>query len=280
LLAGVLITIVSGVVAAVLLYRWCVRWFSPPVARIAVTFFLLYPYSYYIYGVVYADALYVALVLAAFVALDEGHPIIAGLAGAGATAVRPVGVFLVAGLCLRTLQLRGWKLPKVERRDAGVLLAGGGLAAYLLFLWWRFGKPTAFASAAGASGWSEGQRARDIWLKIGFFRQFSKPAFDAGHFTTGLQALLVVVSLALAVLVIRRLGWAYGGYSALTVAVPTFFSQNFIGTGRYILAAFPCFAVGAELLTHRPRLRWVLVASSAATLVLLTSFWARYYYLS
>src|SRR5438270_345390 len=48
LLAGVLITLICGAAAAVLLYRWTARVFSPRVAAIAVAFFLLYPYSYYL----------------------------------------------------------------------------------------------------------------------------------------------------------------------------------------------------------------------------------------
>ena len=53
-----------------------------------------------------------------------------------------------------------------------------------------------------------------------------------------------------------------------------------MGTGRYILAAFPCFAVAAERMLDRKVLRVSLVLASAAALVVLTSLWARYYYLS
>ena len=233
LLAGVLITLICGAAAAVLLYRWTARVFSPRVAAIAVAFFLLYPYSYYLYGVVYADALYIAFALAAFTLLEEGRPVLAGLAGACATATRPVGVFLLAGLALRALQLRGWTLSSLRARDLGVLLSGGGAGAYLFYLWMRFGKPTAFMSASGASGWAQGQTAPQIWAKVGFVHMFARPKFDANHFTVGLQAALVVTALALSVVVTRRLGVAYGAYSLGTVAVPAFFSHNFVGTGRY-----------------------------------------------
>ena len=50
--------------------------------------------------------------------------------------------------------------------------------------------------------------------------------------------------------------------------------------GRYLLAAFPVFAVAAELLAGRVRLRRWVLAGSGVGLVAAASFFARAYYLS
>jgi hypothetical protein len=91
---------------------------------------------------------------------------------------------------------------------------------------------------------------------------------------------VTVAALALVPLVFRRFGWGYGVYCLLVVALPALSTKDFFGMGRYVLAAFPCFAVAGELVADHPRVRaWVLGASGAG-LVVLTSFFARGSYLS
>ena len=50
--------------------------------------------------------------------------------------------------------------------------------------------------------------------------------------------------------------------------------------GRYVLAAFPCFAALGGVLTARPRLAVAVLAASACGLLLFTSAFARGYYIS
>ena len=84
---------------------------------------LLYPYAFFLYGAVYADALFVAAILGAFLLLEHDHPWLAGLVGAVATAARPVGVVLVVALAVRALERRGalrpagggWRLAQARR---------------------------------------------------------------------------------------------------------------------------------------------------------------------
>jgi len=45
--------------------------------------------------------------------------------------------------------------------------------------------------------------------------------------------------------------------------------------GRYSLAAFPCFAVAADMLFRRPRLAWTVLAVSGAGLIVLAQLHAR-----
>jgi hypothetical protein len=64
------------------------------------------------------------------------------------------------------------------------------------------------------------------------------------------------------------------------VGLAAFSTKDFFGTGRYALAAFPCFAAAAEVLAVRPRLRTGVLALSAAGLLVMTSLFARGSYLS
>jgi hypothetical protein len=76
------------------------------------------------------------------------------------------------------------------------------------------------------------------------------------------QGLLVFGALALVPLVKRRFGWSYAIYVTGVLALPLLGTKDFLGAGRYLLAAFPCAIVLGELLSARPRLRSVVVAVS------------------
>jgi hypothetical protein len=99
-------------------------------------------------------------------------------------------------------------------------------------------------------------------------------------YTVGLvlQALALVGALVLVPLVVRHLGWGYGAYVLTLLLIPLLGTKDFQGVGRYVLAAFPCFAVWGNRLHERPRWRLGWLGASAALLLLLSSAYARGYY--
>ncbi len=107
ILAGIVITLAAGLTAALLFWRWAADRTTGRTAKVAVVTLLVYPYAWYLFGAVYADALFLAAALAAFLLLERDHPVLAGLAGAVATATRPTGVAVVVGLAALVLERRG-----------------------------------------------------------------------------------------------------------------------------------------------------------------------------
>jgi hypothetical protein len=95
-----------------------------------------------------------------------------------------------------------------------------------------------------------------------------------------LQAALVFGAIALIPRVLRRFGWGYAVYVLVVVGIPLLGSKDFQGTGRYMLAAFPCFLVVAEWLATRPRWRKVWFTVSVVLLIFWTSLFARGYYVA
>jgi hypothetical protein len=115
ILPGIVVTFVCGLLAAVLLYRWFARTAAMApggpggpaerapadgraVARTALLVLLVYPYSWYLYGAVYADALFLLCAVASFLLIERDRPVLAGIVGIVATAARPVGLGVVIGL--------------------------------------------------------------------------------------------------------------------------------------------------------------------------------------
>ena len=122
--AGVVVTYLSGAAALALFHRWCSGAFGSRSAKLAVLLLALYPFAFYLFGTVYSDALFLAATLGAFVLLESDHPWLAGSVGALAVATRPAGPAVVIGLAIRALELRG-----VIGGAPGHFLRGGGPAA-------------------------------------------------------------------------------------------------------------------------------------------------------
>jgi hypothetical protein len=298
LIAGVLITVSCGFIASILFHGWQSARTpasneEPSEARWGTLFFLVYPCSFYLYGAVYADALFLVGALSAFLLLERDRPLLAGIAAAFATATRPVGLALVVGLVLRAIELRGPRasgsfspflrdtldVRRLKWRDAGLLLSPLGIIAYAAHLSSKFGDPLLFTRAAGSPAWRQ-PPGIETWLKFEIFRVLQRSPWGehqwliVGH---SFAVLLLVGSLPA---VKRRFGWAYAFYAAGIVAIPIISTKDFIGMGRYGLAAFPCLAALGSALFAARRVRWPLLAASFASLITLTALFACWQYVS
>jgi hypothetical protein len=274
----------------------------------------LWPYGWYLFGAVYADALFIALVIGAFSLLERGHLVLATSLGAIATATRPVGLAVVVGLFARELEREGvFSLPRIDRirvgqltpsresppdplqtepffrldhtrlrlRSALPLFSIVGLVSYVVYLAAKFGEPFAFVRAERAPGWDL-KPGPHTWFKVEFFDRLIHFPHMGKWYTAGIlvQAVLGFGVLALARRVGRKFGWGYAVYVVAVLAIPLVGSKDFQGIGRYCLAAFPAFAVMGDWLATRRRLATGVLAGSAVALGVLCSGFARGAYVS
>lgn len=295
--AAVALSALGGLASALLFWRWThLRAVAVAAPALALAVFLLYPYGWFLYGVVYADAVFTALCLGAFVAVERDRYLAAGLLAALATATRPSGFALVAGISLLALERsgvlspppegEGWaarlRLPVVVDRRAwrarlGWLQLGWlGLATWCAWLWVSWGSPLMWVSEQ-ENYHDPGQATM---VKQQYFAAFYE-SYDGRYLaTTTAQLVLFTAFVLLSPAVARRFGWGYGAYVFLLAALPGFSSGTFMGIGRYLIPAFPVFALVGEWLAPRRVLRvaW-LVAAAALVLVMVYGF-ARSWYLT
>jgi hypothetical protein len=179
--------------------------------------------------------------------------------------------------------------------DSGVLLSFGGLLGYMTFLGIRFGHPFAFDEVQQAPGWDQGAGPR-TWFKITWFQQIKNlPTWfidwirngDTATFEKVMYAITVIMQgffvlgfLFLAWQVWRRYGWGYGVYSFALLAIPLLGTKDFQGSGRYLLAAFPCFLALGSIFEDRFALRWAWWGSSAFVLLAWAFAFGRGYYVA
>ncbi len=300
LAAAILVALLAGAFAAAAVWTWVgdrgvghddrsrARWFAFGAC-------LLYPYAWYLYGVVHSDALFLGLVVTACLLVERRHLVAAGLVGALATATRPTGMAVIPALLVLSLERAGvlrvpegatglvgrWQLPvRVDLRALrpavlAPLLSVAGIGAYIVFLWARFDEPLAFQ--VNQRVYHPGDLPL---LKRAFFvrwRDFGdNPTYAL---TIGLQLAMVLLVLWCVPAVIRRFGFGYGVYCAALVAIPTFSTEDFMGTGRYLIAAFPVWVLLGERLSRR-NWGWAPLAASGTLMVALSMGFARSWYLT
>ena len=94
-----------------------------------------------------------------------------------------------------------------------------------------------------------------------------------------LHLTMAIGFLALAGPTRKLLGTGYAVYVVAVLAIPLVVSRDFIGLGRYCLAAFPCFlTLALRLETVRARRTWI--AASTLLLAVMVSEFAIGHYVS
>ena len=297
-LSAVLVSLVAGAAAAVLFFKWLELRVPTRTARLAALWvLLLYPYAWFLYGVVYSDALFLALVLGAFLLVEKDRFLLAGVVGAFATATRPSGFAVVAGLLVVALDRTGvlvaaqerlhpwWgRLGLPRRIDRSqlrpepflTLVALVGLLGYMTYLWVEWERPLRFVEEQ--ANYHDPNAAS--LLKQQFFDAFYE-GFAPSHLaTTTFQCVLLTAVLLSVPAVGRRFGWGYGAYVLCLAAFPAVSVSTFMGVGRYLLPAFPVAALVGEWLSTRRRLAVVWFAVCGALVLVMSFGFSRNWYLT
>jgi hypothetical protein len=329
---GSLVSLASGLACAVLFHRWCRARMSDAASTTALLSLLLFPFVWYLFGAVYADAFCLALILASFLALERDRLWLAGIFGFVASAARPIGLIFAVCLVLLLIERRnadriaawrraddrdhgaagapdGASVPRAPfgvrvvgravggaRRfvseatvrfsprnltwaDSRVFLAFGGFVAWCTFLWVRFGDPLLWDHIQSVPGWDQGTGPK-TWFKVFLLDQVVHDASSPFTWSKVAQGLFAIALLFAIPKVARRFGWAYAAFTAGVLLLPVVGTKDFMGTGRYLLVAFPVFALAGEWLAGRTRLRALALVTSGLLLVFLTSLFARGHYLA
>jgi hypothetical protein len=242
--AGMLVTNVAFLFAALLLHRLAALRGGEPRADRALLLLLAFPFSF-IFSAMYTESLFFLAVVAAFYFGELGQWPKAALAAALAGLTRVPGVLVPFALGLLYLEKIRFR-PTAIRRD--VLWLGLGFAGLLLHmghLWLRFGDPLLFVKTQQVQGWMAGHRYGELW---DIFRSvFSLPALMHGRVNlVEVFGLFVSIAAAIACAVcIQRGQLAWGVWGLLSLAVSLKLPASL---GRYTMMIFPLYLVGADFL--------------------------------
>lgn len=287
-LAGVVISAVSFAVALVLLHRLVSRELNVRAADAAVLLLACAPLSFF-FTAVYTESLFLALTLGVFELATRGKWFCACAVAALATVTRVPGILLLAPLAVIW-----WR--QGHRRDlrtlAPLALPPLALAAFLAYLhsdgfsWLAplrnqkevhqhsFVAPISTLLDAVRDGIKGFQHALS-----GDQLLSSTSGSPIIHGTLNAVLLIVLINTVLTlILAFRRLPLEYGVYSTLIVLVCLCSPSAGIplrSLDRYMLVAFPLWAVAGDWLARR-RLLWPVLVISLLALCFYTIQFARW----
>lgn len=275
LVAGTLISLASAAVAAAVLAELARMLLGERAAHDTVLYIALYPVAF-VFTAVYSDALFLALAAASFLAAERGRPLLAGVLAGLATGTRIIGLALVPALAILLWRGRGRGWVRVLRL-APLLLAPAAVGLYALYLERTIGDGGAFASAqttwdrkAGTLGPLGGLVDAVQAAGRGLKTLAGAEAFDQAHTVSlwNVSHLVLLLGAAwLTVVAWRRLGPAYGVYSATSLLVILSAPATgfpLVSLPRLLLADFPLFLALAAVTLERPRTREALLCTFAA----------------
>ena len=279
LLAGVVISLGSLLVALILLERLGTTLVGEPAARRAVLYLALFPMSFF-FGAVYSESLYLMLAVVAFLAAERGRFGVVGVICGLAILTRVAGIAMLPPLAVIAWRSRDRRRALLSLAIAPVLAvlhllvvweARGGVGDLLhaQALWQRHLSPAGpFGGIVHGigKGWSTLSELGDtggpnlLWpselLNVGF----------------------LVLFLALTVVAWRRVGAPYGLFAALSLALPLSFPADpspLLSLPRFGLAVFPFFLALGTLGQSR-RVHVAIAGMSGMLLVLATVEWVRW----
>jgi Mannosyltransferase (PIG-V) len=271
-LAGVVISLAATLGAFLLLHRLAEERLGLDGADRTVLYLAVFPMSLFLQAV-YSEALYLLLVLAAFVTAERGRFKLAGVLTGLAILTRFTGIALLPGLALLA-----WRQRDRLRALAGLALALPVAALYPLFLWQQDRGPWAFWHAQDQ--WhrhiSWGGPFGGIWEALTHWTPSQAgPQHAIAVNAEGLVAL--VLFLVLTIVAWRRFGAVYGLFAAASLAIPLSYPSSrwpLLSLPRFGLVIFPLFLALAALTAGRPRLHVAVVACSALFLGVAVVQWA------
>jgi hypothetical protein len=293
--AGIALSLAFFLGAMLALYRLVAADLSPRIAFYSVLFVSFSPVSFF-FQAVYSESLFLLASVGCFLLVRRRRWALAGLAGMLATATRLAGMFLLLPMAVEYCRLDRTD-PRRDRALPWFLLVPAGVALYALYLARSTADPGTFGSAERAWGRDPAFPLVTLWrapVKAypgaeQLLTGHGVPADPAyvGETLAFIQRETAIVNLAsfaaLAValaalgLAWRRIPLGYLLFGLAVVCLPLFAPRPqvpLMSMPRFVLVSFPVMVAIAALTDARPRLRWLILASSVAGLVFFTGRFA------
>jgi hypothetical protein len=266
--AGVLISLVGGLVAVVLVERLASGWWGRASGRRAAILFCLFPGSV-VFSMSYSEGVLIPLAAGCIFALERRRWLLAGILAGFATAAGPTALVLIpvcAVSAFMELRRDGWRTPSARRSVLAPVLSLTGVCALAGFLWAWTGTPFATARAQRA-GW--GERTDPFALvhqASALAREISFSHFN--HPTINLNLVVGLLGFVVLVVGIVLLSRGRGRVSlpaylwTLGIAFLAVTSEFVPPNPRMLITAFPAVVVYARY-TEGWRYRAVAVGNGA-----------------
>ena len=251
LAAGLVVALAAFLWGLAYVYRLAREDLDDRSATSAVLLLCAFPFAVF-YGAPYSESLFLLATVAAFFHARRGEWGVACVWGTLAGLTRPNGFVLCIPLALLALQARA-RSPRAWLAVAAPL---GGLAAFSLYLLAHTGNPLAWLDAQAA--WGRSISDADMLLAVPLEFRTGEVLYNGtlGEPLRWLAGGAAILALALVVPLTRRLGWAYGSWIVVNLAL-AIGSGGLLSVGRVVSTLFPLFIyLGARLTPGQSGPHW------------------------
>ena len=254
--AMIIIPNVCFFAALALLYVVALKRMDADRARLTVWLMALGPAAMF-FSYPYTESVFLLLTVGAFLLMESGHWLLAGVAGMGAAATRFPGVLVALALGSEAALGNGRRTVV-----AATLVAVTGLVVVSVIQWVQMGDPLGYV------------HARSLWIgpdrnPLYLVGSFPKAVIEGDPFNPEAIGVPVLVVFAIgAVWVALRMPAAYGVFALTQILVAAdqgLYLHMFSLVPRVVSVIFPCYFAFATLLVARRSLQfgWLLVSASA-----------------
>ena len=217
-------------------------------------FLLAGPFSMY-FATFYSEALFMALTLCVFAALQRRNYLAAGIFAAFLSGTRIVAVFVVLAIVLQAWldhRARGGRvidfIPAVLKRPdvlVAIFIAPLGLFAYMAYLHWHIGDALAFSHVQRAWGRTTGNPLGYLWTALTNFPQ-------DGWVPTVSQQLGVawLVGFAMTIVMAVRRQYPAALFCLICLTLPLF--AGMASMARFVVGLAPVPVTAMSLIGTRP----------------------------
>lgn len=234
LISGILISLISIILAANIFYQIVLKEFGKSFAEKALLALLFFPLSFH-FITIYTESLFFLLTILAFLFLRNKRYFLATVLGALASATRLSGLAVVLSLILTTFLIGG-----LNKKNWLVLLSPLGLIIYCVYLYQRVGDPFYF-TLAEANYWHKGLVLPGSALLFSF-KQLLSPNFIVNNFRNLLDFIFAIFGILTVWQVFKKLSLDYAIFAIFSLLLPLF-SPTIVAIPRYLLSIFPIFIV-------------------------------------
>lgn len=234
LLAGVLISAVCSFLAVNLLFKLISLDYGKPIAQRALLALLIFPLSFH-FLTVYAESLFLLLVVCTFLFLRKKKYFWATVFAALASATRLAGLAVVASLILSVYFTEG-----INKKNWYIIFAPLGFLLYCLYLYNQTGDPFYFISAQ-SHFWNGGLVIPGSAVLF-TIKQVLQPGFIFNNFRVLLDLLFALFAVITVWRVTRKLSLDYAIYSIISLGL-VLFSPTIVALPRYLITIFPIFII-------------------------------------
>lgn len=282
LIAGLIVTNLALLGAAILFYRLVDEEWGAAVADRAIWYLLIFPMSFF-GSAIYSESLFLLVTIGALYAARKGYWESAAMLGFAAALTRLVGL-IVAPMLLAEWWLQRQHHPIERRPSLAALLAPLtvplGTGAYMLYLHQTFGDPFAFQKATTA--WDRVPRSPLVILGE-LVQQPAEgwlAAFLSGRLPLDkwIDLLFVLLFIGLGCILLYQRRWSESLFVLLGALIP-FSSGLLLSQRRYMWILFPAFILLARW-GERPWVDQVIITISLLGLALFTAMFANWYWVA